>query len=615
MKLYRPAPKAGTAEAPKPALAHVPNVQSTPITVPGEKGLPLQQVKVDLAGTVGSTIVIAGWSTAAVDLLVQAGEEHLQLTRLKVARPDVAAHLSIADQETGFILTAPYSGGEPVTFGWLCPQRQQKQSFVLETTAGLEQQTGALAAIAPALTVIAQNMLPFSDEWKSMIALIPTRATATDESKAYVEQAIACERTGEGVVVGWLLQKNSDAPVWIETEDGAVLPFTGQYRTYRQDVANAFGYQFGSAESAGLLAHVRGIKPGQRVRMKTLADTGAHTLAEATVGQLPSDPVAAARVLFSLNVVHSEFHNRIGTIDEPIIGKLLQLQRKAQDALPCKERQLGMPPARPLVSVIVPLYGRADFIEHQLMEFCEDEWFMQNAELVYVLDDPALVEHFSSKIEALYRVYRTPMRWVWGHANRGFSGANNLGVAGTKGEYLMFLNSDAFPQQAGWLQALVEVLRANPEIGAVGPRLVTAEGSIQHAGMQFLHRADLGIWVNHHPNMGLDPALDTHTETTVVPAVTGACLAMRRRDFDAINGWDTGYLIGDFEDSDLCLKLRAAGFNIAYCPSVQLTHLERQSFKLLGNDEFRTRVVIYNAVRHQNKWEALLASGNCVSGT
>jgi len=88
---------------------------------------------------------------------------------------------------------------------------------------------------------------------------------------------------------------------------------------------------------------------------------------------------------------------------------------------------------------------------------------------------------------------------------------------------------------------------------------------------------------------------------------------MRRSDFERIGGWDTGYLIGDFEDSDLCLKLRSANFDIAYCPAVQLTHLERQSFKLLGSDEMRTRIVIYNAVRHQNKWQALLATGNVLT--
>jgi GT2 family glycosyltransferase len=201
-----------------------------------------------------------------------------------------------------------------------------------------------------------------------------------------------------------------------------------------------------------------------------------------------------------------------------------------------------------------------------------------------------------------------PFQAIWGNANRGFSGANNLGAKHARGQYLLFMNSDVFPQAPGWLNPLVETLVNDDQTGAVAPRLVFIDGSIQHAGMLFKHREDLNIWINHHPNMGLDPKLDPQKEISKVPAVTGACLLLRRRDFDRVAGWDTGYLVGDFEDSDLCLKLRTIGLEIAYNPNVQLIHLERQSFKLLGEGDFRTRITIYNAARHQSRWESLIAS-------
>jgi GT2 family glycosyltransferase len=206
-----------------------------------------------------------------------------------------------------------------------------------------------------------------------------------------------------------------------------------------------------------------------------------------------------------------------------------------------------------------------------------------------------------------------PFKWVWGSTNRGFSGANNLGAAHSRAPVLAFLNSDAFPQQPGWLQTLIAELHGNPSFGAVAPRLVFGDGSMQHAGMAFVRRDEWGIWINHHPRMGLAPSLDPHTHTTTVPAVTGACLVIERDTFDAAGAWDTGYLIGDFEDSDLCLKLRANGLRVAYVPRVQLTHLERQSFKLLGQDDFRQKVVVYNAVRHQSRWaDALLELGQAL---
>ncbi|THC40484.1 glycosyltransferase family 2 protein [Massilia sp. Mn16-1_5] len=613
MKLYRAASKQNSHEKRQESVAQVPHVQKMPISVPGSNGKGIQQVKVDLACVVGSKIVVAGWSTLDLELVVQSGEEVLAVERFRVKRPDVAAHLSISNEETGFALTAPANGKEPVTLSWVCPQRREKQSHVLSFSTAPGPGSGELHLFEPAFVSLMEGVLPFTKEWRELVALLPQSASQTGEAKAYMEQALVCPRTGEGVIVGWLLQKDPAALVWIEDESGNISPVHGVYRSYRQDVATAFGIEFGSSDYAGLIAHVSGLEPEKLWKLKMLASDGVHPLAEIKAGVLPSEPVAASRRLFTLNVSLADFHTRIAEIDEPILEKLIRLQRAAQDALPVKVRQLGQAPETPLVSVIIPLYGRIDFIEHQLMEFCEDEWLKANAEIIYVLDDPALLEGFPGTIEALHRVYQLPVRWVWGSANRGFSGANNLGVACAKGEYLTFLNSDAFPQSAGWLESLIDVLRTRPGVGAVGPRLVTAEGSIQHAGMAFLKREDLGIWTNHHPYMGLDPSLDPARDITIVPAITGACLVMRRRDFESVGQWDTGYLIGDFEDSDLCLKLRSAGFDVAYCPSVQLTHLERQSFKLLGTDELRTRVVIYNAVRHQNKWQTLLAAGNAVT--
>jgi len=613
MKLYRASSKQNSPDKLQETVAQVPHVQKMPIVVPGANGKGIQQVKIDQACTVGSTIVVAGWSTANVEFVVQSGDDVLPVERFVIQRPDVAAHLSISNEDTGFVLTAPANDKEPVTFSWICPQRREKQSFVLSVAAAPGAASADLQMLEPALSALMQHVQPYSKDWFELVALLPQHSAPSTEAKAYIEQAQVCAQTGEGAIVGWMLQKDAAARIWIEDESGNVSPIHGSYRNYRQDVATAFGTEFGPADNAGLIAHVSGLLPEKKWRMKLLADDGVYLLAESVAATLPSDPVVAARRLFSLNVNLSEFHSRIGEIDEPILEKLIRLQRAAQDLLPVKVRQLGEPLAAPLVSIIVPLYGRVDFVEHQLMEFCEDEWLKANAEIIYVLDDPNLLEGFPAKIEALYRVYQLPVRWVWGSANRGFSGANNLGVACSKGQYLIFLNSDAFPQKAGWIEALIDVLDTHPNVGAVGPRLVTAEGSIQHAGMAFRKREDLGIWTNHHPCMGLDPSLDPAKELTYVPAVTGACMVMRRSDFENVGGWDTGYLIGDFEDSDLCLKLRSEHFDIAYCPSVQLTHLERQSFKLLGSDEMRTRIVIYNAVRHQNKWQALLASGNVVT--
>ena len=69
-----------------------------------------------------------------------------------------------------------------------------------------------------------------------------------------------------------------------------------------------------------------------------------------------------------------------------------------------------------------------------------------------------------------------------------------------------------------------------------------------------------------------------------MPAVSAACLLIRKSTYDAVGGLDEGFLIGDFEDSDLCLKVRRQGQEIACLRDLNLTHLERQSFTGIGAD-------------------------------
>jgi O-antigen biosynthesis protein len=581
------------------------DVQNAPVHLLTSGASPQQMFKVDMAYYIGTHIVVVGWSSVKTDFGLKSGNLDLKLHREQVARPDVASHFKLADELLGFVLVADSIGTEPVSMTWDLAGQQQamSQPLTFDAEAGLR---ATDTALGPALAHVALSLPPHSPQWRALVAKVPASTAQNRNAKGYLEAVSACEKSGDGVVVGWVVQ-GKHAHVWLEDEDGNTHSLEGAYRRFRQDVHDAVGGGFDHASrDAGLVARMSGLKTGGMVRLKSISDTGIHTLSEAYCRILPSDPVAASQWLFSIAAPLAEIHCRVPLIDAPALDALIQHRAAMWHELPVKVTQLGTPPAAPKVSIIVPLYGRTDFVEHQLLEFCTDPWFMKHAELIYVLDDPKLPEPFIGEAEALHRLYKVPFCWLWGNANRGYSGANNLGVQHANGQYLVFLNSDAFPQQPGWLEALVDVLETRPDIGAVGPRLVFADGSIQHAGMEFMRRNELGIWVNHHPHMGLDPSLDPTKELTLVPAVTGACLAMRRTDFDRIDGWDTGYLIGDFEDSDLCLKLRTEGFNIAYLPTVQLTHLERQSFKLLGQSEFRTRVVIYNAVRHQTRWAKLI---------
>ena len=595
------------------AAVALPDVQVAPIAIgasgaTGTGGM-AGRLKVDASYRIESLLMVVGWCTQAdFPLELHADGQPLATRRVSVDRPDVAQSLNIAGgRELGFVLVAEVKGAGDFSVSWPSAHGNEEHSKPLTLMPAPAPGASEQLALGRAFGLMAFTVPRFSPKWLDLIAKVSVSAMPCRDAKGFLEFGAACELTKDAVIVGW--EAHTDiSTVWLEDEQGKVHPLDKAYRRFRQDVHDAIAHEFAhGSRDAGFAIRLQGLKPGARIQLKALSETGVHILSETQCSTLSAEPVAAARWLFGIGIPVAELHQRLPIIDAPVLEPLLEYRQRRWNELPVRTKQLGPRPDEPLVSVVIPLYGRIDFVEHQLIEFTADSWFSRHAELIYVLDDPRIVDSFSEQAETLHRLYKVSFRWVWGNTNRGFSGANNLGATFATAPHLVFLNSDAFPQKPGWLEALIDVLNQHPDIGAVGPRLVFADGSVQHSGMEFRRRDELGIWVNHHPGMGLAPSLDPHKGLTRVPAVTGACIALRRADLDRVGGWDTGYLIGDFEDSDLCLKLRSEGQTIAYLPTVQLTHLERQSFKLLGQDEFRTRVVIYNAVRHQERWAKLLA--------
>jgi GT2 family glycosyltransferase len=536
-------------------------------------------LKIDTIKITNRKIELLGWYAGEIQVQLLCNGQPLEQNVTHNLRPDIAEIIKWPEPEEGFGFTLKAG----VT-------KAKKNQYIVQIQIKDGEQTHSF-----------QRALEL-DKFVTLGKTSPGNTRAV----GYLELAAASVLIQEAIVVGWVIH-DPGVRVWLENEDGDRYSLNNAFRIKRQDVFDAFAKNFGNdAREGGFIILVPGMLLTEKIRLMAMSGSESIVLGTIECSSLEATSTACARWLFGIATPLGQMQKRFPLIDGPLIDAYLSYEQQGWAGLPLQMHQLGNPTINPDVSVIVPLYGRSDFVEHQLLEFCRDAWFAQNAELIYVLDDPQLADSFPALAEYLYRLYRLPFKWVWGDVNRGYSGANNLGASQAAGTKLLFLNSDAFPQQPGWLQALLSVLDDHPEIGAVGPRLVFADGSIQHAGMEFMRRDELGIWINHHPFMGLDSKLDRAQELTIVPAVTGACLAIRRSDFDRIQGWDTGYLIGDFEDSDLCLKLRAEGLKIGYLPTVQLTHLERQSFKLLGQDDFRTRVTIYNAVRHQNRWQPLL---------
>jgi O-antigen biosynthesis protein len=266
--------------------------------------------------------------------------------------------------------------------------------------------------------------------------------------------------------------------------------------------------------------------------------------------------------------------------------------------------QIGKRVAKPIASILIPLYRNLGFVRFQLAALAQDP-DCRRSEVIYILDSPEQSNEVEHLLRGLHRSTDLPTTLVVMPRNLGYAAANNEGAREAHGPILLLLNSDVVPTAPGWLRTLIEPF-SRPSVGAAGPKLLFEDGSIQHAGLHF-ERGEDAIWFNRHYHKGMPRNwLDARLRRDV-PGVTGAALAIRRKLFEQIGGVCEDYIIGDYEDSDLCLRVRGAGCSITYVPEVELFHFERRSIGLHAGYT-RTHASLYNRLLHHERWDAAITA-------
>jgi GT2 family glycosyltransferase len=148
-----------------------------------------------------------------------------------------------------------------------------------------------------------------------------------------------------------------------------------------------------------------------------------------------------------------------------------------------------------------------------------------------------------------------------------------------------------------------EFYDATDGIGALGPKLLYEDDSLQHAGLYFHRAPGSEVWENAHCFKGLHRSFPPANVARAVPAVTAACMMIDRDRYDEVGGLPAHYVQGDYEDSELCLRLSGAGRANWYLPSVELYHLEGQSY----TPGARRVPSEYNMWLHTSLWGAQIS--------
>ena len=320
-----------------------------------------------------------------------------------------------------------------------------------------------------------------------------------------------------------------------------------------------------------------------------------------------TDPKVLSRVLLDPLRIDSHLYENLDQNIGPALQSVVMNNPYVIEEKNVTVLAFGDVPEKPDVSIIVPLYGRIDFVEFQLSQFANDPYFKKHTELIYVLDDPSLSDDLLRLTQGLYPLFEIPFKVVTYTENYGYAIANNIGARYATAEKILLLNSDIMPLEKEWLPNMITAYKELKDVGALGPKLLFEDGAVQHAGMAFEKSEMFGMWLNEHPGKGL-PDMCKEEKVREVPAVTAACLLLDRSLYEEVGGLSENYLLGDFEDSDLCLKLIEKGKKNYYLPTVSLCHLERQSQNLFSDTSWKTKITLFNGWQHHIKWNDLITT-------
>lgn len=197
--------------------------------------------------------------------------------------------------------------------------------------------------------------------------------------------------------------------------------------------------------------------------------------------------------------------------------------------------------------------------------------------------------------------YKDKVTLIESPENLGFSGANNLGVNQSSGQYLVFLNPDTKLLTKNGLNYIIETLEKNNSFGLIGPRLLYADlnsrktvrnlPTVSRAFNEYI-LGKVGVYDFYEP-LSLD--------LSEVESVVGACMVISREIFDKVRGFDERYFLY-FEDIQLCKDVSRLGLKVGFLPSVEIEHIEGVSGQGLKTSE----LLIKSAKIYHGFWEYFL---------
>jgi GT2 family glycosyltransferase len=231
----------------------------------------------------------------------------------------------------------------------------------------------------------------------------------------------------------------------------------------------------------------------------------------------------------------------------------------------------------PDLSVVILNWNARDFLVASLRSIESQNW--QSAVEIIVVDNDSRLDDSAQAVRDGF----PQVLLVESGGNIGFAAGNNLGLEKARGRYVLFLNPDTIVHD-GALDFLVEWADAHPRVGAMGPRLLNEDGTLQPScrafpsvGAGFFRNTPLGrLWPGNPWTRAYLMQGFSHDREAAVDWLSGSALMLRREAIDDLlrrDGalWDAGFFMY-CEDVDVCFRLKEAGWRRIYVPGATITH-------------------------------------------
>ena len=233
-----------------------------------------------------------------------------------------------------------------------------------------------------------------------------------------------------------------------------------------------------------------------------------------------------------------------------------------QAFLASRERLVFSPFEPPLISVVLVLHNQAHLSYACLKSLLEQ----QNVGIEVILIDNASNDQTSKLLSRVHgaRIERN-------RENLHFLEAANQGASFARGEYILFLNNDMILLSAA-LATAIGVCRNESRVGAVGAKLIRADGRLQEAGSEIFSDGTTSGRL-----LGQDPFDSSIHSRCDVDYCSGAFLLTPRDLFFDLRMFDVAYKPAYYEDVDYCVRLQEYGYRVIYDPNVAAIHLQHAS--------------------------------------